>query len=94
MADSDWSDEHISRANRFTLHVVVAWLLFVWLSASLAGTGIVGVVVLGALALGATWLLVHSLFSQVDRLVRTRLDEADRLDTRPEDDGERGASDR
>jgi len=89
MADPDWSDEHVSRANRFTLHVVVAWVLLVTLSASLADTGGVGLVFLGASTLGATWLLVHSLFTQVDELVRTRLDEAGEL-RGIADDGESG----
>jgi|AntRauMinimDraft_4_1070384.scaffolds.fasta_scaffold00114_26 hypothetical protein len=76
MADPDWSDAHISRANRFTLHVVVAWVLLTTLSASLAGTGSVALVFLGLAALGGTWVLIHSLFTQVDELVRTRLEEA------------------
>jgi len=101
MADPDWSDEHISRANRFTLHVVVAWLLLAALSAALAGSGSpVGVLFFGALALGGTWLLVHSLFTQVDGLVRTRLEEARDLsehtsgDKSDDDDDERDDDDK
>jgi hypothetical protein len=90
----DWSDAHVSRANRFTLHVVAAWLLLTSLSVALAGTGTVGALFRGLLALGATWLLVHSLFSQVDGLVQTRLDEAGELaggaGDSPADDGDAG----
>lgn len=88
MADPDWSDDHVSRANRFTLHVVVAWILITTLSGALAGSGSpIGVLVLGALALGATWLLVHSLFTQVNGLVRTRLREAGDLPEHTSGDG-------
>ncbi|SEW13757.1 hypothetical protein [Halobacterium jilantaiense] len=93
MADSDWSNEHISRANRLALHVVVAWVVLVVVSAALAGTGGFGPLVVGVLSLAAVWLLVHSLFSQVDGLVRTRLEAADSLDARPEDGGARDGSD-
>ena len=93
MADPDWSDAHISRANRFTLHVVVAWLLLTTASVSLAGSGPAGVVFLAVLALGGTWVLVHSLFTQVDELVRTRLDEADGALQENADDGDDDASD-
>jgi hypothetical protein len=93
MADPDWSDVHVSRANRFTLHVVVAWVLLTTLSASLAGTDNVGVLFLGVLTLGATWLLVHSLSTQVDELVRRRLEEAGELANRPGDGGGSAGSD-
>jgi hypothetical protein len=96
MPTPDWSDEHVSRANRFTLHVVLVWVSLVVLQAMLLPTGSIGMLLTGVFALGAAWLLVHSLFTQVDELVRTRLDEADDLtgggltDGR---EGDRGASD-
>ncbi|MCG1001841.1 hypothetical protein LQ368_00020 [Halobacterium noricense] len=71
-----WSDEQISRANRFTLHVVLVWVALVTLQAVLAPTGPIGVVFGGAQRGRATWLLAHSLFSQVDELVKTRIEEA------------------
>ncbi len=77
MADPEWSDEHISRANRFTVHVVLAWVGLVVVQAILLPTGSVGMLLAGVVALGATWLLVHSLFTQVDELVKTRVEEAD-----------------
>ncbi|NIB98331.1 hypothetical protein [Halobacterium sp. R2-5] len=77
MADTEWSDEHISRANRFTVHVVLAWVGLVVVQAILLPTGSVGMLLAGVVALGATWLLVHSLFTQVDELVKTRVEEAD-----------------
>jgi hypothetical protein len=77
MPDPDWSDEHISRANRFTLHVVLAWVALVTLQAILVPTGSIGMLLAGVFALGATWLLVHSLFTQVDGLVKTRIAEAE-----------------
>lgn len=73
----DWSNEHVSRANRFTLHVVLAWVALVTLQAILVPTGTAGALLAGAFALVATWVLVHSLFTQVDRLVKTRIAEAD-----------------
>ncbi len=77
MATPDWSDEHVSRANRFTLHVVLAWVALVTLQAVLVPSGTIGMLLAGVFALGATWLLVHSLFTQVDALVKTRIAEAD-----------------
>jgi len=76
MPDPDWSDEHVSRANRFVLYVVVAWVALVTLQAVLAPAGPSSVLVTGAAALAATWLLVHLLFSEVDKLVKTRIAEA------------------
>ncbi|MGB9964254.1 hypothetical protein [Halobacterium hubeiense] len=78
MATPNWSDEHVTRANRFTLHVVLAWVLLVTLQAAVVPTGTIGLVFAGAFALGATWLLVHSLFTQVDQLTKTRIEEANR----------------
>ena len=43
----------------------------------LVPTGSIGVLLAGVFALGATWLLVHSLFTQVDGLVKTRIAEAE-----------------
>ena len=77
MPTPDWSDEHVSRANRFTLHVGLAWVALVTLQAVLVPTGSIGVLLAGVFALGATWLLVHSLFTQVDGLVKTRIAEAE-----------------
>ena len=76
MSTPDWSDEHISLANRFVAQVVVAWLVLVAVSALFARTGTFGFVFVGFLTLAATWLLVHALFMHVDRLVKTRLEEA------------------
>jgi len=75
MVDPEWSDEHVTRANRFTLHVVLAWIGLVTLQAILPRSS-VSLLLGGVAALGATWLLAHSLFTQVDGLVKTRVEEA------------------
>ncbi|GAA0264035.1 hypothetical protein [Halobacterium noricense] len=76
MASPDWSDEHISLANRFTAQVVFAWLTLVGMSSVLTRMGMFGVLLVVVLTIGATWLLVHALFTHVDSLVQTRLEEA------------------
>ena len=93
MDSSGWSSGHSSRADRFTLRVVVAWVAVAVVSAALADTGGFGPRVVGTLSLVAAWLLSHSLFSQVDRLVRTRIEEVDSLASHPADGGVRDGSD-
>ena len=72
----DWSDEHVSRANRFAAYLLGSWVVLVVVSVVLGG-GLFAAVVVGILALWVTWLLVHSLFTEVDELVKTRIAEAE-----------------
>jgi hypothetical protein len=77
MDSPEWSEDHITRANRFATHVVLAWLALVALDAILVESSGFRPPILGAAVLGAIWLLVQSLFTQVDELVKTRLEELD-----------------
>ncbi|WP_336035416.1 hypothetical protein [Halobacterium yunchengense] len=77
MGDPDWSGEHVSRGNKFTLQVALAWLALLVTNAAFARTGALGFAFVGLATLFATWLLVHALFEHVDALVKTRIAEAD-----------------
>ncbi|MXR21290.1 hypothetical protein [Halobacterium bonnevillei] len=70
------SNEHVSRGNKFTLQVALAWATLVVLNAVFGQTGAFSFVFVGVLTLGATWVLVHALFEHVDQLIETRIEEA------------------